>query len=93
MQHREMIIAWANGAKIQHRCPGNMKDYWEDVERPDWFPTWEYRVKPEAEFVTLERNITFDPVTRGLNFGDSRFSTIRITFDTDTCLPVDVELL
>jgi len=44
-KHRDIIIAWANGADIQYKpCK-----QWVDV---DWSPSWddltEYRIKPEV---------------------------------------------
>jgi hypothetical protein len=44
-KHRDIIIAWANGEKIQYKSC----EKWFDIE---WSPTWEkdveYRIKPEV---------------------------------------------
>ena len=42
--HRDLIIAWANGAKIEHRYNGTYK--WFDVNTPCWASDFEYRLKP-----------------------------------------------
>lgn len=41
--HKDLIIAWANGAKIQQSCDGE----WHDIENPRWTPFTQYRIKPE----------------------------------------------
>lgn len=44
-KHCEVIIAWANGAKIQVHVNG---DLWEDCDKiPGWFERCDYRVKPQ----------------------------------------------
>ena len=45
-KHRDLIIAWANGAEIE--CL--MGDTWYDreAEPPVWIPTRTYRIKPTA---------------------------------------------
>jgi hypothetical protein len=45
-KHAELIIAWANGAKIQHRW---LHLKWEDVINPNWDLGFEYRIKPEPK--------------------------------------------
>lgn len=58
--HKELIIAWANGAKIQYRL--NDFDEWHDLEHkyfengaqitwgnPTWNPDIQYRIKPKGE--------------------------------------------
>jgi hypothetical protein len=43
-KHRDLIIAWANGEKIQYYDEG-----WEDCfEDPCWDEYTEYRIKPEV---------------------------------------------
>lgn len=44
--HKDLIIAWANGAKIQfYDEEGN----WHDCETPWWDPSLKFRVKPEEK--------------------------------------------
>ena len=42
--HKAVIIAWANGAKIQYKPPHS--PVWYDVGLPTWGEEWEYRIKP-----------------------------------------------
>ena len=48
----DVIIAWANGAKVQFRYPGRASTEWIDTDRP-MFEGFgyevEYRVKPETK--------------------------------------------
>ena len=46
-KHKDMIIAWANGAQIQYQGEG-AKD-WGDITEPSWNETCKYRVKPEPK--------------------------------------------
>ena len=41
--HKDLIIAWANGAEIQIY---NDQNQWEDIQRPFWGPNHKYRIKP-----------------------------------------------
>ena len=44
--HADLIIAWANGAKIEwERVPGS----WVDLSTPSWNPYYVYRIKPEPK--------------------------------------------
>jgi hypothetical protein len=40
--HREVVIAYANGARVQCRNP-----LWRDIEYPGFLPGVEYRVRPD----------------------------------------------
>jgi hypothetical protein len=44
-KHRDLIIAWANGATIQYRTD----NIWYDVQdnHPSWSNHTEYRIKPQ----------------------------------------------
>lgn len=44
-KHADVIIAWANGARIQHRH--FLSSGWSETARPIWSEEYEYRVKPE----------------------------------------------
>jgi hypothetical protein len=51
-KHKDLIIAWANGEKIQYYDEG-----WEDCfEDPCWDEDAEYRIKPE---VIRYRNVLY----------------------------------
>jgi len=45
-KHRNAIIAWANGAKIDVKeCPdGN----WRQIDEPEWCEDREYRIRPKG---------------------------------------------
>ena len=49
-KHRDLIIAWANGAKIE--CLG-FGDTWDIVENPNW-KSDHYRIKPTKSKQQLE---------------------------------------
>ena len=44
-KHRELIKAWADGAKIQVKNPCD--GFWGDAPHPSWEEDCEYRIKPE----------------------------------------------
>lgn len=46
-KHCDLIVAWANGAKIEARVPGNPN--WHDSSNPQWVAAVEYRVKPKPD--------------------------------------------
>lgn len=51
-KHKDLIIAWANGAQIQvhtwRETFTGREPFWNDVpnNQPDWCPLKEYRIKP-----------------------------------------------
>ena len=49
-KHKDVIIAWANGAQIQFQS-FLMKENneWEDIKKPSWVEDLQYRVKPEPK--------------------------------------------
>lgn len=57
-KHADLIIAWANGAKIQFEDNG----FWTDTDSPCWIKTFNYRIKPEP-VPTLIKSISanFEP--------------------------------
>ena len=69
-KHRDLIIAWANGAKIERKVYRNGENINEPIISESWLgenmPMWsiheEYRIKPEpkpdvVEEITLYRNL------------------------------------
>lgn len=44
-KHRDLIIAWANGAQIQIRY--SAEGSWMDTNTPRWYAHYEYRIKPK----------------------------------------------
>ena len=45
-KHKDLIIAWANGEKIQ---VFNVEKTWVDVDRPMWGVDVTYRIKPQPK--------------------------------------------
>lgn len=51
-KHRDLIIAWANGAEIEFRS--NPKNPWIPRDIPMWADSSEYRIKPAKSEAELE---------------------------------------
>lgn len=77
-KHRDLIIAWANGATVQSKIDD---DLWQDERYPDWDEGFEYRIKPETKpdqsrtmFVELHPKL------------DNAFNkpNLKLTFDGET---------
>lgn len=50
--HRDLIIAWANGAEIQVEEPGRADGCkWIDCPKPSWQEGLAYRIKPKPATV------------------------------------------
>ena len=47
-KHKDVIIAWANGAEVEFRNANTPID-WKPIKVPTWFMDTEYRVKPEPK--------------------------------------------
>ena len=47
-KHKDVIIAWANGEKIEYRDPDTSNE-WSPIKVPSWLNGIEYRVKPEPK--------------------------------------------
>lgn len=43
-KHKDLIIAWANGAVIQYKDT----TVWRTVDHPSWSSLGEYRIKPKT---------------------------------------------
>lgn len=48
-KHAELIHAWANGARIEFREPGKVRE-WTEIDTPGWVSTCEYRIKPDPQY-------------------------------------------
>lgn len=93
--HKDLIIAWANGATIQKL--GVMKE-WIDCD-PEWYAQSKYRIKPTPKH---DKKIMFclesNPAL-GLRFRDSSNEAfiegsqyIYVTFDGETAKIKSVEV-
>jgi len=59
-KHAEIIKAWADGQDVQI----NLGDGWEDINYPNWYAQFDYRVKPEPKkyrvaLVNMSDNIEY----------------------------------
>lgn len=55
-KHAELIKAWADGATIQVLTDdtgpsGETGNSWKNTTYPDWFTTYQYRIKPEPQVI------------------------------------------
>lgn len=46
-KHKDLIIAWANGAEIE--CYSPTDNEWYGISNPDWYEHMLYRIKPEPK--------------------------------------------
>jgi hypothetical protein len=93
--HKDLIIAWANGAPIQKL--GVMNE-WIDVD-PEWYAQSKYRIKPTPKH---DKKIMFRldaHHTLGLRFIESTHENyakeaqyIYVTFDGETAQIKNVEI-
>lgn len=51
-KHKDLIIAWANGAEIQYKA--QMMEEWEDIAEPSWVTDCLYRIKPQPVIRTFQ---------------------------------------
>ena len=91
-KHKDLIIAYANGAKIEYYHPTDNE--WYGTSNPDWYEHIQYRIKPEpkpdvVKYMGLDCNIMTGIVESGDFWGD--FATvdhwdnqIKLTFCGDT---------
>ena len=53
--HRDLIIAWANGAEIEYK--DQLTEFWYYAESPAWGVTTKYRIKPKVEVIKLKYRV------------------------------------
>lgn len=51
-KHKDLIIAWANGAQIQYKTPAMQE--WDDIAEPSWVTDCFYRIKPRPVIRTFQ---------------------------------------
>jgi hypothetical protein len=104
-KHRDVIIAFADGAKIQYREHADAK--WKDVVDPSWITDYEYRAKPIPIFAYVnvypgyrgninshthkDRAIAIASATDGN--GRHHVNTIEMQFDPTTDELIAVSIL
>jgi transcription antitermination factor NusG len=95
-KHHDVIIAYANGDKIQTRFD---KRYdWEDVKNPHFYDHIEYRIKPETK---PDFSLYAEVLTTDGKFGHAKFfgnvltqeDNVKFTFDGKTKKLKAVELI
>jgi hypothetical protein len=81
-KHYDMIVAWANGAKIQARLNG---DGWHDLTSPSWNgKNFEYRIKPEPNPDLIKYMVTnSEDLCRWVSVTNAH-ANLRLTFDGET---------
>lgn len=83
-KHAELIIAWANGAKIQAK---QMDGDWMEIENPKWQNRIEYRIKPELQPDVVTHLLCELKNRLGEVFftDEARYiKNLRLTFDGET---------
>ena len=99
-KHYDLIVAWANGAKIQVKPHGEVS--WRDRSNPSWAEDCDYRIKPEPKpdvvlygYITQERNNMEYVRILPINADTSRTSTdtCMFTFDGETGALKDAQVL
>ena len=77
-KHKDLIIAWANGALIEYR-QGNA---WLPTASPWWEESVDYRIEPTPDFVSY----TFIDLNGVSPYTEERtgIDNVRLTFDGET---------
>lgn len=70
-KHAELIKAWADGAEIEVLDKG----IWYWASSPQWYPEWQYRIKPEPKPDVPEGLI--DPKSYYQGFEDGKNSVLK----------------
>lgn len=82
-KHATVIKAWADGAHIQWRM--NDQDFWREFpdNNPSFHPHYQYRIKPEDEFHTVEAYAYYEPKQDVLTMRTVSVypPNLRMTFD------------
>jgi len=97
-KHADLIIAWANGAKIQTRYKFSSKWY-DVVDTPIWTDYQEYRIKPEPKpdriaYIKLSMLPVCDTPTWHVTCNQRpEGNNIKATFDGETGKLKSVEII
>jgi len=82
--HKDLIIAWANGAKIQRK--NVLTEEWTDAANsPLWSPDTEYRIKPEPIILQYRKYLTV------YNYYVNKRTVYEIVIATDPSYNVEKE--
>jgi hypothetical protein len=94
-KHADLIIAWANGAKIQVKVHNGLNG-WKDcnVLGPEWHEHNEYRVKPEPKPDVVKYSYVSANTKSSWPSGDREDTdNLKFTFDGETGSLKSVEIL
>lgn len=58
--HKDIILAWADGAEIEWKNP---KNEWELIENPNFYESEKYRIKPERVWPVTSLSPDFLTIT------------------------------
>jgi len=87
-KHKDLIIAWANGAEIEfrHKVISPVGGWSSVVGCPSWDAQTEYRLKPEPkpDVVKYCRAWSVDDEVTCLDTKKGKYDNIQLTFDGET---------
>ena len=91
-KHKDLIIAWANGAEIQYQ---NHHGQWMEASLPNWDEFTEYRIKPEPkpDIVRYVSHVHCNGDTYFSSLKKDMNSDLKITFDGETWKIKSVEVI
>lgn len=70
-KHRDLIIAWANGAEIEYFCTN--KKIWIKLINPQWILETQYRIKP----VKSAKDIEIESIQAEMKRLEERMNTLK----------------
>lgn len=82
--HCDIIIAWANGAGVEMKDPSGNK--WNDMSNPSWYPSIEYRIKPQPKPDLVREALIINSLSAGplLYAAAPDEANIVLVFDGET---------
>jgi hypothetical protein len=86
-KHADLIIAWANGAKIQYRAVPGEGEWCDEPRHLIWEEYAEYRIKPEPKPDVVKHFFVESHFWAGIRLSEaSQLDTpvLSITFDGET---------
>jgi hypothetical protein len=91
--HKDLIIAWANGADIEF-YDGSIWKWVDSPSSPSWYPTTQYRIKPTppADIVCLCRATKDRWTTSLMGVACVEDANFKLIFDRETLALKAVEL-
>ena len=88
--HHALIVAWAEGSKIESL----QRAGWMLDEHPNWHPHVKYRIKLEEKSnIVFDRYYFLDPIHNAISFSSHILNNVRFTFDSETRILTNVEII